>query len=380
LNNFEEGKEMKPNLNRFVTVFAAFAGCVCLVATGCNGKHYGEDGKPEEVKWESNSNTRWLAAAGSTFIQPLIDRWDNDYAKAHQLHINYLPVGSGGGIDRLRKGYGAFSVSDAPLSDDQLKELPPIVQFPVTAGPVCMVYNLPGLKAPLRLSGKTLSGIYAGEILNWEDAAIAHDNPGATLPHAPIIVVHRQDGSGTTSIFTNYLSAASPTWKTKVGQGLSVRWPKGIGADGSNGVLSMVQGSPGAIGYAELSYAKLAKMPVASIQNRAGEFVEPSPASASLTVNAAIDVLSKDLRTPIVDPPVTAKGAYPITGLSFILIPKDSKGLVGDQKALRDYIAYALTAGQDVAEELSYAKLPPPVQHLGEALLSQLTQDGQPIP
>jgi ABC-type phosphate transport system substrate-binding protein len=129
LNNFEEGKEMKPNLIRFVTVFAAFAGCVCLVASGCNGKHYGEDGKPEEVKWESNSNTRWLAAAGSTFIQPLIDRWDNDYAKAHQLHINYLPVGSGGGIDRLRKGYGAFSVSDAPLSDDQLKELPPIVQL-----------------------------------------------------------------------------------------------------------------------------------------------------------------------------------------------------------------------------------------------------------
>ena len=370
---------MKPNLKRFVTVFAAFAACVCLVATGCNGKHYGEDGKPDEDTNTATSNTRWLAAAGSTFIEPLIDRWDTDYAKAHQLHINYLPVGSGGGIDRLRKGYGAFSVSDAPLSDDQLKELPPIVQFPVTAGPVCIVYNLPGLRAPLRLSGKTLAGIYAGEILNWEDAAIAHDNPGAALPRTPILAVHRQDGSGTTSIFTNYLSAASPTWKAKVGQGLSVHWPKGIGADGSNGVLSMVQGSPGAIGYAELSYAKHAKIPVASIQTRAGEFVEPSPASASLAVNAAIDVLAKDLRTPIVDPPATAKGAYPITGLSFILIPKDSKGLVGDQKALRDYIAYALTTGQDVAEELFYAKLPPPVQRQGQALLSQLTQNGQPI-
>lgn len=368
---------MKPKL--IVPAFAVFATSGALLIMGCNGKHYGEDGKPDEVKLESNSNTRWLAASGSTFIEPLINRWDNDYAKAHQLHINYLPVGSGGGIDRLRKGYGAFSVSDAPLGDDQLKELPPIVQFPVTAGPVCMVYNLSGLKAPLRLSGKTLAGIYAGEILNWEDAAITRDNPGAALPHTPIIVVHRQDGSGTTSIFTNYLSATSPAWKTKVGQGLSVHWPKGIGADGSNGVLSMVQGTPGAIGYAELSYAKLAKMPVASIQNRAGEFVEPTPASASLTVNAAIDVLAKDLRTPIVDPPATAKGAYPIAGLSFILIPKDNKGLVGDQKALRDYIAYALSTGQDVAEELSYAKLPPPVQHQGQALLSQLTQDGQPI-
>lgn len=370
---------MKQNLKRFVTSFAAFVACVCLLATGCNGKHYGEDGKPADDSITSTTNVRWLAAAGSTFIEPLIDRWDNDYTKAHELHINYLPVGSDGGIDRLRHGYGAFSVSDAPLGDDQLKGLPPIAQFPVTAGPVCIVYNLPGLKAPLRLSGKTLAGIYAGEILNWQDAAIAHDNPGAALPRTPILAVHRQDGSGTTSIFKNYLSAASPTWKSKVGQGLSIRWPKGVGADGSNGVLSMVQGNVGAIGYAELSYAKRAKMAVSLIQNRAGEFVEPTPASASLAVNAAIDVLAKDIRTPIVDPPATAKGAYPITGLSFILIPKDSKGLVGDQKALRDYIAYALSTGQDVAEELSYAKLPPPVQQQGQALLSQLTQNGQPL-
>ncbi len=367
---------MNLKIRALVAAPAALAACIFVLAVGCH--NYGEDGKPEEIT-PANGKVRWLSAGGSTFIAPLIDRWDSDYGKSHPLHINYLPVGSGGGIDRLRKGYGSFAASDAPLADDQLQGLPPIVQFPVTAGPVCVTYNLPGLKTGLRLSGATLAGIYAGDIVSWQDPAIARDNPGSALPHAPVIVVHRSDGSGTTSIFTNYLSKVSATWKTKAGQGLTVNWPKGVGANGSNAVLSAVQGSVGAIGYLELAYAKKAGMPVASIQNRAGEFVEPSPASASLAVNAAIDVLAKDLRTPIVDPPATAKGAYPITGLSFILIPKDDKGLDGDQAALRDYIAYALTTGQDVAEELYYAKLPPPVQHQGQALLTQLTENGQPI-
>lgn len=371
---------MHLNPRLLATAPFALATLVALFATGCNGNHYGEDGKPADDKITATSNTRWLAAAGSTFIAPIIDRWDSDYGKSHSLHINYLPVGSGGGIDRLRHGYGAFAVSDAPLSDDQLQGLPPIVQFPVTAGPVCVTYNLPGLKAPLRLSGATLAGIYAGTFVNWQDPAIARDNPGAVLPHAPIIVVHRVDGSGTTSIFTNYLSKVSPTWMNKYGQGLTVNWPAGIAENGSGAVLSAVQGRVGAIGYLELAYAKGAGMPVAAIQNRAGEFVVPSPASAYLAVNAAVDVLAKDLRTPIVDPPATAKGAYPITGLSFILIPKDIKnGLDGDQAALRDYIAYALSTGQEVAEQLSYAKLPPPVQHQGQALLAQLTQNGQPL-
>jgi phosphate transport system substrate-binding protein len=372
-------KEM--NLRLLATAPAVLATCIALLASGCKGcNHYGEDGKPVEDKITAGTNVRWLSAAGSTFIEPPIDRWDSDYGKSHLLHINYLPVGSGGGIDRLRKGDGAFSVSDAPLGDDQLQGLPPIVQFPVTAGPVCVIYNLPGLKTPLKLSGSNLARIYAGEITSWQDPAITRDNPGSVLPHGPVIVVHRSDGSGTTSIFTNYLSKVNPTWMTKYGRGLTVKWPAGIGADGSNAVLSTLQVRVGAIGYLELAFAKKAGMPVASIQNRAGEFVEPSPASASLAVNAAIDVLAKDLRTPIVDPPATAKGAYPITGLSFILIPKDMKGgLDGDQAALRDYIAYALSTGQEVAEELSYAKLPPPVQHQGQALLSQLTENGQPL-
>lgn len=369
---------MKFNLRLHVTAPLVLGTFLGLLVTGCKN-HYGEDGKPADDSLTATSNIRTLAAGGSTFIEPIIDRWDSDYGKSHSLHINYLPVGSGGGIDRLRKGYGAFSVSDAPLSDDQLQSLPPIVQFPVTAGPVCVIYNLPGLKAPLKLSGGTLARIFAGEIATWQDPAITSENTGSALPHAPIMVVHRSDGSGTTTIFTNYLSKVSSSWKAKHGQGLTVSWPVGVGSNGSNAVLNAVKGSVGAIGYAELAYAKNAGLAVASIQNRAGEYVVPSPESAYLAVNAAVDILAKDLRTPIVDPPATAKGAYPITGLSFILIPKDNKGLKGDQAALKDYIAYALSTGQDVAEQLWYAKLPPPVQQQGQALLSQLTQNGQPI-
>ncbi len=368
------------NQRLLATASLAIVTCVLLLATGCKGgRHYDEDGNPINETPTGGSNVRWLGASGSTFIAPLIDRWDSDYGKSHLLHINYRPIGSGGGLDELRKGYGAFAATDSPFNDEQLQVLPPIVQFPVTAGPVSIPYNLPGLNAPLKLSGTTLAEIYSGAIVSWQDPAIARDNPGLGLPHAAIIVVHRSDGSGTTSIVTNYLSMVSPTWKTKYGQGLTANWPVGIGGNGSSAVLNIVKGSVGAIGCAELAFAKNAGLPVASIQNRAGEFVAPSPESASLAVNAAVDVLAKDLRTPIVDPPATAKGAYPITGLSFISIRKDSKGLEGDQAALRDYIAYALTTGQDVAEQLGYAKLPPPIQHQGQALLSQLTENGKPI-
>src|ERR1019366_9887620 len=215
-------KEMNLKIRALVAVPAALAVCAFVFAVGCH--NYGEDGKPEEIP-PATGKVRWLSAGGSTFIEPIIDRWDSDYGKSHPLHINYLPVGSGGGIDRLRKGYGDFIATDAPLMDDQLQGLPPVVQFPVIAGPVCVIYNLPGLKTPLRLSGRTLAGIYAGEIVNWQAPAIARDNPGSALPHASVIVVHRSDGSGTTQIFTNYLSAVSATWKTKAGQGLTVNWP-----------------------------------------------------------------------------------------------------------------------------------------------------------
>lgn len=370
-------EKMKLTTKSLVAALIACATCIALLTTGCSPKY--SEGAPVEEKATSTSNTRWLAGSGSTFVAPLIDRWGSDYEKSHPLHINYIPNGSGAGMDDFRKGYGAFAASDAPLNDDQMQVLPPLIQVPVTAGPICVIYNLPGLKSPLRLSGSTLAGIYSGGINTWQDPAIARENPGVALPHSAIIVIHRSDGSGTTNIFTNYLSKASSTWSSKYGAGLTVKWPAGIGQDGSKATLEMVKGSPGAIGYLELSYATKAGVPVASMQNRAGEFVAPSPAAASVAVNASIDVLSKDLRTPIVDPPASAKGAYPITGISFLLIRKDNKGLEGDQAALKDFLSYALTTGQDVSEELSYAKLPPAIQQQSQKLLSELTQNGKPI-
>ena len=245
--------------------------------------------------------------------------------------VDYSPIGSGAGLTQLKEKRLTFAATDAPLTDGELKDFPPLVQVPVTAGPLCVAYNLEGLAAPLKLTGSTLAAIYAGQIKDWQDPTIARENPGLTLPRTAITVVHRQDGSGTTAIFTNYLSAVSQTWSSTAGHGLTVPWPVGLGENGSSAVLNTVRKTPGAIGYFELSYAKEAKLPVASIQNKAGEFVAPTPDGAALAIAAFDDELIKDPRTPIVDPPKTAKGAYPITGLSFILIPRGKRKAGGTE-------------------------------------------------
>ena len=350
------------------------AALALAVTPGCD---FSEEGKTKETP-VATSNTRTIGAAGSTFIAPLMVRWSSTYEQTHPVHVNYRPIGSGAGIEEMKKGFLEFGASDAPLSDAQVKEIAPMVQVPASAGPVCIIYNLPGLSAPLRLSAKTLAGIYLGNIISWQDPAIVRDNPGAKLPHAAVIVVHRSDGSGTTSIFTNYLSSVDKSWSSTPGSGLSVKWPVGIGADGSKSVMDIVKQAPGAIGYLELSYAKQNGLPTASIQNQAGEFVAASPASTAAAISAFSDALASDVRTPIVNPPASAKDAYPISGLTFILVRKDGHD-AQDRQAVRDFIAYAISAGQDSAEEMSYAKLPDSVQKQGQQLLSQLTADGQPL-
>jgi phosphate transport system substrate-binding protein len=354
---------------------AALAASVVLLATGCN---IAEEGKVDQPAF-ATTQTRSLSASGSTAIEPLFDRWSRDYEKSHPVHLTYRPIGSGGGIDNLKSGYGAFAATEAPLTDAELQGLPAIVQVPISTEPICIVYNLPGLKAPLKLSGATLAGIYSSEIITWQDPAIARENPGAALPHAAIIVVHRSDRSGSTSIMTSYLGKVNASWTAKYGQGLTAKWPAGIGAEGSGGVLKALLATPGTIGYLGLTFARTSGVSVASIQNRAGEFVAPTPASAALALSAGSDALAKDIRTPIIDPPATAKGAYPLTGITFILIPKDNTSTDGEQEALKGFLTYALTTGQDAAEELSYSKLPPPVQQQGQTLLAQLTDNGKPI-
>jgi phosphate transport system substrate-binding protein len=354
---------------------AALGVCACFLVLplACTSNEDMPDPTPV------NSQVQTFGGAGSTFVAPLVNRWAEDYKKLHQVQVNYRPIGSGGGLGELRRGILNFAASDAPLGDDQLKGMPPIVQIPVTAGPVCVTYNLPTVSAPLRLSGKTVAAIFSGDVISWQDPAIASENSGVKLPHAAIIVVHRSDGSGTTSIFTDYLSSASAGWSAKVGHGISVNWPVGLGEDGSAKVIAIVKENPGTVGYAELSYAKQAGLPVASVQNKAADYVAPSPSSASLAIDAFEDALAKDLRTPIVNPPASAKGAYPISGLTYVLIPRDNT-FEGQQRAFRDFIEYAITQGQGSAEEMYYSRLPVPVQQQSQALLAQLTENGHPLP
>jgi len=284
-------------------------------------------------------------------------------------------VPHGGGIQQLKKGVVDFGATDAALDDKQLQEMLPIVQLPESGGPVCITYNLPDLKSPLHLSADTISGIYLGKIKTWQDPELKKDNPGVTLPNTQIVVAHRSDGSGTTNIFTTYLDKISPEWSQKVGKGIAVNWPTGIGGKGSEGVTGVVKQTPGGIGYVEVTYAKENNLPVASVRNRSGQFVEATPAATTAAINAFANKLANDVRTPIVDPPATAKDAYPIAGLTFLLIPKQSKD-PKKTETIKQFVEFIVTQGQEQAESLSYAKLPGTLQQQDQALLAQIGASG----
>ena len=318
-----------------------------------------------------------IIGAGSTFINPVMTHWIADFSASHQgVQINYQSIGSGGGIQQLKQGLIDFGASDAALDDQQLQGMPPLVQIPESAGPVCITYNLPELKAPLKLSSDTLAGIYMGRITNWQDAAIRKDNPGAALPKAAIVVAHRSEGSGTTNIFTTYLAKVNPAWEKKVGKGISVTWPVGLGGKGSEGVTGVVKQTEGAIGYVELNYATENKLPVALIRNAAGKWIEPTAAAATTAIAAFQDELAKDVRTPVVDPPASAKDAYPISGLTYLLVPKQGKTPEHEQ-VVKEFVQYIITQGQASAENLQYAKLPQGLADQGQKLLADLQTGGQ---
>ncbi len=353
-------------------VLGTVAVLMTLVGSGCNSS-------PKAEPTSTPALTNAIGGAGSTFVDPLMKRWILGFDQAHpKIMVNYRAIGSGGGIEELKQGMTEFAASDAPLADEQLKVMPPVIQVPVSAGPVCIIYNIPELKKPLRLSGKSLADIFRGQIVDWNDPAIARDNSGVSLPKAAIIVVHRADGSGTTSILTTYLSKASPEWSKKPGAGLSVQWPVGLAGKGSTGVIDLVKQATGTIGYAELSYARQEDLSVAFIQNRAGAYAEPSVAGAAAALDSFSEAIAKDVRTPIVDPPASAKDAYPISGVTFVLIPKDGSVEL-DRQTLKEFVQYAITDGQAATEGLYYAKLPRLLQDQGLKLLSEMTSNGQPL-
>jgi phosphate transport system substrate-binding protein len=329
-------------------------------------------GAPQNAR---NSNE--ILGAGSTFIYPAMSKWISDFQGTHNgVRINYQSIGSGGGIQQLKKGLVDFGATDAALDDNQLKDMPPLVQVPESAGPVCITYNLPNLKKPLKLAPATLANIYLGKITTWQDPAIQKDNPGVNLPSAQMVVAHRSDGSGTTNIFTTYLAKVSPDWQ-KVGKGISVQWPTGVGGKGSEGVSGVVKQTPGGIGYVELTYAKENNLPVALIRNQAGAWVEPTAAGATAAINAFGKELAQDVRTSIVDPPASAKDAYPISGLTFLLVPKSGKD-ADKTEMVKNFVQYIVTDGQNTAENLSYAKLPGPLQQQDQSLLAQVGSNNNP--
>jgi phosphate transport system substrate-binding protein len=327
----------------------------------------------------NSTKTTQISGAGSTFIYPAMGRWTQDYQKMHKdVRINYQSIGSGGGIQQVKNGTVDFGASDAALTDEQLGQTMAVLQLPESAGPVCITYNLPQLTQPLHLSPEALAGIFLGTITNWQDPVIKGANPGVALPKAGIAVVHRADGSGTTAIFTTYLSEISKDWIAKVGKGTQVSWPAGNGGKGSEGVTGQIRQTPGAIGYVELTYAQQNHLPIAAVENQAGHYVLPSPESTTAAINGFLNQLQQDPRIPIVNPPAGAAEAYPIAGLTFLIVPKDGTD-VEKRQAIKDFIKYVVTDGQNVATSLNYAPLPDSVKQNDLNLLNQMTGAGKPL-
>jgi phosphate transport system substrate-binding protein len=352
------------HFGRFPIVSLCLA-LIGLAAAGCNSSR----------KQQAENNTN-VIGAGSTFINPIMSHWIADFQAIHPaVQINYQSIGSGGGIEQLKKGLVDFGASDAALDDQQLQAMPALLQIPESAGPVCIIYNLPELQAPLRLSSATLAGIYLGKIQSWQDAAIKKDNAGVNVPNHPVVVAHRADGSGTTDIFTSYLAKVNPDWASKVGKGIAVSWPVGLGGKGSEGVTGVVKQTPGAIGYVELSYAKANNLSCALVRNAAGNWTEPTVDSATAAIEAFQTELAKDVRTPVVDPPASAKDAYPITGLTFLLLPKQAKDDARGQ-IVKQFAEYIITQGQNSAGLLQYAKLPQSLSAQDQKLLAELPSAG----
>ncbi len=319
------------------------------------------------VSWAAETN---LTGAGATFPYPLYSKWFDVYQKATGVRINYQSIGSGGGIQQLKNGTVDFGASDAPLSDEEMKDMPgPVVHIPTAAGAVAVVYNLPGIARGLRLSGEVIANIFLGGVTRWNDRAIAALNPGVELPDVAIAVAHRSDGSGTTYIFTHYLAAVSKPWAERAGAGKSVNWPVGLGGKGNEGVAGIVKQTPGAIGYVELAYATQNHLAYAAVRNRAGAFVKPSLASTTAAVAGSVAAIQRDVRTSIVN--AAGKSSYPIAGLTYILVYRQQRDREKG-RVVAQFLRWAVTDGQEYTAPLLYAPLPPAVVAVNNGAISTI--------
>jgi phosphate transport system substrate-binding protein len=298
-----------------------------------------------------------LNAAGATFPYPIYSKWFDIYHTAHpNIQINYQSIGSGGGIRQLLDKTVDFGASDGPMNDEQLKQASvPILHFPTVLGAAVPSYNVPGVHVDLNFTPEALAGIYLGKVTKWNDPAIVSANPGVKLPKDDIVVVHRSDGSGTTYIWTDYLSKVSPEWKSKVGKGTSVNWPVGLGGKGNEGVSALIEQTPDAMGYIELIYAVQNKIPYGTVKNSSGTFVKADLASVSAAAAGAAKTMPDDFRVSITDAP--GKTAYPISSFTWLLIPAKFSD-PAKRDVVKDFLKWMMTDGQKYDEALSYAPLP----------------------
>ncbi|HLN12890.1 MAG TPA: phosphate ABC transporter substrate-binding protein PstS [bacterium] len=321
-----------------------------------------------------------LNGAGATFPYPIYSRWFIEYNRMHpEVRINYQPIGSGGGIEQVKQGTVDFGASDAPLSDDQLKQMGrSVLLMPTVAGAIAISYNIPGLATGLKLTRQNIALIYLGTITKWNDSRLTADNPTMKLPSLPITVVYRSDGSGTTFHFTTFLSNVSVDWKSKVGAGTSVEWPVGIGGKGSDGVAGAVQQTPGGIGYVELAYVMQNHLSYALVQNPSGHWIAPtlSATVVAAALGAAQMVQTKDVRVAISNSP--APDAYPICGFTYLLIPAQQTDSAKGQ-ALVSFLWWAIHDGESDAPLLLYARLPAPVLSIDEGIVKQVTYQGKAL-
>ena len=320
-----------------------------------------------------------LTGAGATFPTPIYQRWFSEYARAHQVQINYQSIGSGGGIRQFTAGTVDFGASDAPMTDSMIAALQGnVVHIPTVLGAVVVTYNLPTLGATkLQLDGTTIADIFLGRIVRWNDPRIASLNPGVALPAADIVVVHRSDGSGTSFVFTDYLSKVSADWKRTVGASNSVNWPTGLGGKGNEGVTQQVQQLEGSVGYIELVYATANHLPYAAVKNAAGQFVLPNLGSVTAAAAGARLDAGTDFRVSITN--AAGRASYPISSFTWLLIKKDNpeatKGTL-----IRNFLNYMISdAAQEMAGTIGYAPLPKPVAALVRARIRTLTAGGHPI-
>ncbi len=351
------------------------AATIMLVA--CGGKEP-SSGARAASEPAASSPALSLTAAGATFPYPIYDRWFKEYARQTGVKINYQAIGSGGGIRQVIEGTVDFGASDAPMSDAEMSKVPVhVLHFPTVIGAVAVTYDVPGVpdSASLRFTPDVLADVFLGRITKWNDPRIAALNPGVKLPATDILVVHRSDGSGTTFIFTDYLSQVSEAWKNGPGNDKSVSWPVGIGGKGNPGVAGLVKQTPGAIGYVELAYAEENHLPVVELRNRAGRYVKPSLEGATAAAAGVAEHLATDtdFRVSIVNAP--GADAYPISSFTWLLVYENMKD-AAKAKAVVAFIHWALTQGEREVAALQYAPLPPDMVALEEKQLQRVSWPG----